>query len=80
MPAAHAHTILETSLFKTFCLLFFVLTILSSCHSGSGRTDAGSPEAPVPFKKFEMDIQPLVLAFQDSYSTADFNRDILPNG
>jgi hypothetical protein len=80
MPAGHAHTILKVSLFKTCCLLFIVLAILSSCHSGSGRTDTGSPDSPVPFKKFEMDIQPLVLAFHDSCSTAGFNRDVLPNG
>jgi hypothetical protein len=66
MPVDHAHHLLKVSLFKTCCLLFFVLAILSSCHEGSGRPDAGSPEGPVPFKKFEMDIQPLVLAYNDS--------------
>jgi hypothetical protein len=82
MPAGHAHTItiVKVSLLKTCCLLFIALAFLSSCHSGTGRTDTGSPDGPVPFKKFEMDIQPLVLAFHDSCSTADFNRDILPNG
>jgi hypothetical protein len=77
MHDGHAHVSLKV--FKTICLLFFVMAILSSCHEGASRPDAGSPDSPTPFKKFEMDIQPLVLAFHNS-STAVSNNNMLPKG
>jgi hypothetical protein len=79
MSPGHAHAILKVSLFTTCCLLVVVTATCSSCHAGTGRPDAGTPGSPVPFKKFDTDIQPLVLAFHGCRS-ADFKREILPNG
>ena len=76
MPVAHAHSIGKVFLLKTSCLLFIVIAILSSCGSASGRPETGSPDDSLPFKKFEMDIQPLVLAFHDSNNAAGFNTSL----